>query len=87
MDLRALSYRLVWREHRLHGWMENFLLLKGGRSEFNLAPVQLTLADLDHLETHDRLSVCRLLFMVLKQCRLRGGIRFRFTDISSDRSP
>jgi hypothetical protein len=48
---RQLESFYYWRKHpNLHGWMETLYFLKGGRSEFNLEPVQLTLTDLDHLE-------------------------------------
>ena len=41
-----------WRKHPdLHGWMENLYCKKGGRkTEFNLAPVVLSIADIDQLE-------------------------------------
>lgn len=41
-----------WRKHPdLHGWMERLYRAKGGKDEdFNCAPVELTLADLDALE-------------------------------------
>lgn len=41
-----------WRKHHdLHGWMEALYRSKGGTDEFNCVYVELTLADLDALET------------------------------------
>jgi len=44
-----------WRKHsNLHGWMQRLYAEKGGDpnpSSFNLTPVQLTLEDLDRLES------------------------------------
>lgn len=40
-----------WRKHpNLQGWMENLWREKGGEGDFNLVDVELTAADLDHLE-------------------------------------
>ena len=40
-----------WRKHnRLHGWMENLWLEKGGSGEFNCVALELTTEDLDRLE-------------------------------------
>lgn len=39
-----------WRKHpNLHGWMENLYRRKGGKEEFNLEPMVLTLKDLGNL--------------------------------------
>jgi len=48
-DSEELHY---WRKHPdLHGWMEQLYVGKGGSNpDFNLAPVVLTIADLDKLE-------------------------------------
>ena len=41
-----------WRKHpNLQGWMENLYRGKGGEGEFNCVSVQLTIEDLDSLET------------------------------------
>lgn len=41
-----------WRKHpNLHGWMEALYYEKGGKHEFNCAPVLLTAEDLDQLES------------------------------------
>lgn len=40
-----------WRKHnRLHGWMENLYVAKGGKETFNCIDLELTLEDLDKLE-------------------------------------
>ena len=40
-----------WRKHnRLQGWMEELYRRKGGREEFNMVDVELTLEDIDQLE-------------------------------------
>ena len=41
-----------WRKHnRLQGWMENLYTDKGGMEEFNTVDLELTLEDLDMLES------------------------------------
>lgn len=41
-----------WRKHnRLQGWMENLYTDKGGMEEFNQVDLELTLEDLDMLES------------------------------------
>jgi hypothetical protein len=42
-----------WRKHHdLHGWMEQLYRAKGGTKEsFNCVPVQLTVEDLDQLQS------------------------------------
>ena len=41
-----------WRKHnRLQGWMEELYRRKGGTEEFNCVDVELTLEDIDQLET------------------------------------
>jgi hypothetical protein len=41
-----------WRKHnRLQGWMENLYTDKGGMEEFNTVDLELTLEDLDVLES------------------------------------
>ena len=41
-----------WRKHnRLQGWMENLYTDKGGMEEFNTVDLELTLEDLDILES------------------------------------
>ena len=49
-DNEELQY---WRKHRdLHGWMEQLYRAKGGTKEsFNCVPVQLTVEDLDQLQS------------------------------------
>jgi hypothetical protein len=40
-----------WRKHPdLHGWMEKLYREKGGKEEFNCAPVRLNVRDLARLE-------------------------------------
>ena len=40
-----------WRKHnRLQGWMEKLYRSKGGRKEFNMIDVELSLEDIDQLE-------------------------------------
>ena len=40
----------AWRKHpNLHGWMEKLYRRKGGKEEFNLEPMVLTLKDLGNL--------------------------------------
>lgn len=47
-DAEPLFY---WRKHpNLHGWFEALYRSKGGKDEFNVVPVQITVADLDRLE-------------------------------------
>lgn len=51
-DASQLHY---WRKHpNLHGWMEALYLEKGGRQNFNCAPVLLDPEDLDRLEADIR---------------------------------
>lgn len=39
-----------WRKHpNLHGWMERLYREKGGSSDFNCRPVELTQGDIDRL--------------------------------------
>ncbi|MAH45513.1 phosphoglycerate kinase [Candidatus Pacearchaeota archaeon] len=47
------SYDIAyWRKHnRLHGWMEQLYRAKGGNKEFNCADVELTLEDIELLES------------------------------------
>lgn len=49
-DNEELQY---WRKHHdLHGWMEQLYRAKGGTKEsFNCVPVQLTVEDLDQLQS------------------------------------
>jgi hypothetical protein len=40
-----------WRKHnRLHGWMEKLYQSKGGKEEFNMVDLELTLEDIGELE-------------------------------------
>ena len=40
-----------WRKHnRLQGWMEKLYRSKGGRKEFNMIDIELSLEDIDQLE-------------------------------------
>ena len=44
-----------WRKHpNLHGWMAELYTAKGGKQDFNCAPVVLAPADLDRLEADIR---------------------------------
>lgn len=48
-DQHEISY---WRKHpNLQGWMENLYREKGGTEEFNCVEVEVTLEDLDELES------------------------------------
>jgi hypothetical protein len=48
-DQHEISY---WRKHpNLQGWMENLYREKGGTEDFNCVEVELTLEDLDELES------------------------------------
>lgn len=51
-----IDFMHYWSKHpNLHGWMQNLYLSKGGVSEdFNFAPVELTLDDLERLEADVR---------------------------------
>lgn len=48
----AAEQIFYWRKHpNLHGWFEQLYRAKGGRGhDFNLAPVGITLEDLEQLE-------------------------------------
>ena len=43
--------RLLEKHNRLQGWMENLYTDKGGMEEFNTVDLELTLEDLDVLES------------------------------------
>ena len=48
-DSKEIAY---WRKHnRLHGWMENLYVNKGGAKEFNCVALELTLEDVEQLES------------------------------------
>lgn len=48
-ESKELAY---WRKHpNLQGWMENLYREKGGTEEFNCVEVELSLEDLDNLES------------------------------------
>lgn len=41
-----------WRKHNaMHGWMENLWRSKGNTGEFNCVPLELSLADIEALES------------------------------------
>jgi hypothetical protein len=57
----AISDLQYWRKHNaLHGWMESLYRSKGGAEEFNCVNLNLTVEDLDALEsviTNKKLAV------------------------------
>lgn len=58
MEIAETEPLHYWRKHpNLHGWMRNLYFEKGGTDkDFNCAPLQLTVEDLDRLEEDVRNS-------------------------------
>ena len=84
-DSRDIFY---WRKHnRLHGWMEQLYRTKGGNKEFNCADVELTLEDIELLEStilnkcYQRQEVSSLVMILIPITKVNMDIKMMILNL------